>query len=142
MPVKEGSKFYANGREVEHFVFNKTYYTRNLPDGSAQRFSPQGKLTHIYDKNGNFLKFDYDKDVIATIQDNNGRRLSFKYYQNKKVKSITGPNGIMADYKFANLDDLSSVKNAWLKTYTYEYDELHNLTKASWPDKNICFYQV
>lgn len=135
LPVKEGTKFYANGREVEHFVFNKTHYTRNLPDGSAQRFSPLGKLTHIYDKNGNFLKFEYDKDSIATIQDNNGRRLSFKYYQNKKVKSITGPNGIMADYKFANLDDLSYVKNAWLKTYTYEYDDLHNLTKATWPDK-------
>lgn len=135
--VREGTKFYANGREVEHFVFNKTHYTRNLPDGSAQRFSPQGKLTHIYDKNGNYLKFDYDKDVIATIQDNNGRRLNFKYYQNKKVKSITGPNGLMADYKFANLDDLASVKNAWLKTYTYEYDELHNLTKAGWPDKTF-----
>ncbi|UOF00305.1 DUF6531 domain-containing protein [Bdellovibrio reynosensis] len=135
--VREGTKFYANGREVEHFVFNKTHYTRNLPDGSAQRFSPQGKLTHIYDKNGNYLKFDYDKDVIATLQDNNGRRLNFKYYQNKKVKSITGPNGLMADYKFANLDDLSSVKNAWLKTYTYEYDELHNLTKAGWPDKTF-----
>ncbi|XGC80957.1 DUF6531 domain-containing protein [Bdellovibrio bacteriovorus] len=135
--VREGTKFYANGREVEHFVFNKTHYTRNLPDGSAQRFSPQGKLTHIYDKNGNYLKFDYDKDVIATVQDNNGRRLNFKYYQNKKVKSITGPNGLMADYKFANLDDLASVKNAWLKTYTYEYDELHNLTKAGWPDKSF-----
>ncbi|HEX7674709.1 MAG TPA: DUF6531 domain-containing protein [Bdellovibrio sp.] len=136
-PVREGTKFYANGREVEHFVFNKTYYTRNLPDGSAQRFSPQGKLTHIYDKNGNYLKFTYDKDVIAQIEDNNGRRLTFKYYQNKKVKSITGPNGLMADYKFANLDDLASVKNAWLKTYTYEYDDLHNLTKATWPDKTF-----
>nr|CAE47782.1 hypothetical protein [Bdellovibrio bacteriovorus] len=137
VPVKEGTKFYANGREVEHFTFNKTYYTRNLPDGSSQRFSPQGKLTHIYDKNNNFLKFDYDKDVISSLQDNNGRRLTFKYFQNKKVKTITGPNGLMAEYKFANLDDLASVKNAWLKTYTYEYDELHNLTKATWPDKTF-----
>lgn len=137
VPVREGTKFFANGREVEHFTFNKTHYTRNLPDGSSQRFSPQGKLTHIYDKNGNFLKFEYDKDVIATIQDNNSRRLSFKYYQNKKVKLIVGPNGLMADYKFANLDDLASVKNAWLKTYTYEYDDLHNLTKATWPDKTF-----
>ncbi|WP_253715810.1 DUF6531 domain-containing protein [Bdellovibrio bacteriovorus] len=137
VPVREGTKFFANGREVENFVFNKTYYTRNMPDGSAQRFSPQGKLTHIYDKNGNFLKFEYDKDVIATIQDNNSRRLSFKYYQNKKVKSISGPNGLLVEFKFANLDDLSWVKNAWGKTYTFEYDELHNLTKATWPDKTF-----
>lgn len=137
VPVKEGTRFFANGKEVEHFVFNKTYYTRNLPDGSAQRFNLQGKMTHIYDKNNNYLKFEYDKDSIASIQDNNGRRLGFKYYQNKKIRSITGPNGLMAEYKFANLDDLSSVKNAWLKTYTYEYDELHNLTKATWPDKTF-----
>ena len=137
VPVREGTKFFANGKEVENFTFNKTYYTRTLPDGSAQRFSLQGKLTHIYDKNGNFLKFEYDKDTIAKIEDNNGRRLTFKYYQNKKVKSITGPNGLAAEYKFANLDDLASVKNAWLKTYTYDYDDLHNLVKASWPDKTF-----
>lgn len=138
VPVKEGTKFFANGKEVEHFVFNKTHYTRNLPDGSSQRFSLQGALTHIYDKNGNFLKFDVDKNgTIAKIEDNNGRRLVFKYYNNKKVKTITGPNGLMAEYKFANLDDLSSVKNAWLKTYTYEYDNFHNLTKATWPDKTF-----
>lgn len=135
VPVREGTKFFANGREVEHFEVSKTYYTRNLPDGSSQRFNLQGKLTHIYDKNGNFLKFEYDKDVIANIQDNNGRRLNFKYYQNKKVKSITGPNNLSAEYKFANLDDLASVKNAWKDTFTYSYDELHNLTQANWPDK-------
>lgn len=135
--VKEGTKFYANGRGVEHFVFNKTFYTRNMPDGSSQRFSPQGRLTHIYDKNGNFLKFEYEKDLISKIEDNNGRRLSFKYHTNKKVKSIQGPNGLLAEYQFANLDDLSSVTNAWRKVYTYEYDELHNLTKASWPDKTF-----
>lgn len=136
IPVKSGTKFYANGREVEHFTFDKTHYTRNLPDGSSQRFNPQGQMTHIYDKNNNVLKFEYDKaGSISTIVDNNNRRLTFKYYQNKKVKSITGPNGLMAEYSFANLDDLASVKNAWLKTYTYQYDELHNLTKATWPDK-------
>jgi len=107
-----------------------------MVDGSYQRFNPKGQLTHIYDKNNNVLKFDYDaQGFISKIEDNNGRRLAFKYYQNKKVKSITGPNGIMAEYKFANLDDLSWVRNAWLKIYTYEYDDLHNLVKANYPDK-------
>ncbi|WP_413289591.1 DUF6531 domain-containing protein [Bdellovibrio sp. HCB337] len=133
--VKEGTKFFANGREVENIVFTKAYYTRNLVDGSSQRFSLQGKLTHIYDKNGNFLKFEYEKDQIQSITDNNSRRLTFKYFPNKKVKSVSGPNGLMAEYRFANLDDLALVKNAWLKTYNYEYDDLHNLTKASYPDK-------
>lgn len=137
IPVKEGTKFFANGREVEHFVFNKTYYTRVLPDGSAQRYDLQGRMTHMYDKNNNFLKFSYEKDLLAMIEDNNGRKLQFKYYPNKKVKQITGPNGLAADYKFEGLDDLSYVKNAWLKEYSYQYDELHNLTKATWPDKSF-----
>ncbi|MBK9322125.1 MAG: cell wall-associated protein wapA [Bdellovibrionaceae bacterium] len=133
--VKEGTKYSAKGREIENVIFNKSYYTRNMIDGSAQRFDLQGKLTHLYDKNGNFLKFDYEKDQIKEVSDNNSRRLVFKFYPNKKVKTITGPNGLLSEYRFSNLDDLSSVRNAWAKVYNFEYDDLHNLTKATWPDK-------
>lgn len=135
--IKEGTKFFANGSEVENFVFNKTYYTRTLPDGSSQRFDLQGRLTHMYDKNGNFLKFNYEKDQLTTIEDNNNRKLTFKYFPSKKVKSITGPNNVVVEYTFQGLEDLSKVKNAWGKTYTYEYDDLHNLTKAVWPDNTF-----
>lgn len=135
IPIKEGTKFFANGKEVEHFVFNKTHYTRNFVDGSAQRFDLNGRLIAQYDKNGNLLKFEYDKDLIREITDNNGRRLSFRYYPNKKVQKIVGPNGLVAEYRFEGLDDLSMVKNAWKNVYTYKYDELHNLVRATWPDK-------
>lgn len=136
--IKEGTKFFANdGREVENIVFAKGYYTRSMTDGQSQRFDAQGRLTHIYDKNGNFLKFEYDKTTIASITDNNSRRLTFKYFPNKKVKSISGPNGLLSEYRFANLDDLSTVKDAWAKIFTYEYDDLHNMTKATWPDKTF-----
>lgn len=137
VPVKEGTKFYANGKEVEHIIFQKTYYTRNLADGSAQRFNLDGHLIAQYDKNGNYLKYTYEKDLISQIEDNNARRLSFKYYPNKKIQKITGPNGLVAEYRFANLDDLSTVKNAWRNVYSFDYDELHNMTKATWPDKTF-----
>jgi YD repeat-containing protein len=135
IPIKEGTKFYANGREVEHIVFQKTYYTRNLADGSSQRFDTKGRMTHMYDKNGNFLKFEYDKDTMTQVVDNNARRLNFRYYPNKKVKEITGPNSLKAEYQFKDGDDLSYAKNAWKNVYTYKYDELHNLRQATWPDK-------
>lgn len=133
--VKEGTKFYANGREVEHVVFQKNVYNRHLQDGSSQRFDNKGRLTHMYDKNGNFLKFDYDKENMVLVTDNNSRKLTFRYYPNKKVKEITGPNSIKAEYKYKDLDDLVYAKNGWKNVYTYEYDELHNMTKADWPDK-------
>ena len=139
VPIKEGTKFMANGREVESVVFNKTHYTRNLPDGSSQRFDTQGRLTHSYDKNSNFLKFEYDKELLVQIEDNNSRRLIFRYYPNKKVRQITGPNSLVSEYKYNSQEDLIWNKNAWAKTdkdvYTYEYNEFHNLTKANWPDK-------
>lgn len=141
VPIQEGTKFLANGKEVENVVFNKTHYTRNLADGSYQRFDLQGRLTHNYDKNGNYLKFSYDKDLLVQIEDNNQRRLTFRYYANKKVKQITGPNGLNSEYKYNSQEDLIWNKNAWAKSdkdvYTYEYNEFHNLTKAVWPDKTF-----
>lgn len=141
VPVKEGTRFLANGREVENVVFNKTHYTRNLSDGSYQRFDLQGRMTHNYDKNGNFLRFTYDQDLLTQIEDNNARKLSFRYFPNKKVRQITGPNGLNSEYKYDTKENLVWNKNAWAKTdkdvYTYEYNEFHNLTKASWPDKTF-----
>lgn len=137
--VKEGIKYSANAKEVENVVFAKGVYTRTLPDGFMQRFDPNGRLTHMYDKNGNYLKFDYQKDLLTEISDNNSRKLTFKYWPNKKVQRITGPNGLMTEYKYNQQDDLIWNRNAWAKKesdiYTYEYNEFHNLTKASWPDK-------
>lgn len=140
-PIKEGTKFMANGREVENIVFAKGVYTRNLAEGSFQRFDLEGRLTHMYDKNSNFLKIEYDKDSIKDITDNNARRLTLKYYPNKKVKTVTGPNGMSVEYKYNNQDDLIWVKNAYAKkaneVYTYEYNEFHNMTKATYPDKSF-----
>ena len=139
--IKEGTKFMANGKEVENVVLSKEYYTRTLADGSSERFDLQGRLTHMYDKNTNFLKFEYEKDQLKEIVDNNSRKLQFKYYPNKKVKFITGPSGLTTEYKYSAQEDLVWNRNAWAKketeVYTFDYNEFHNLIKASWPDKSF-----
>ncbi len=135
--IKEGAKFFANGREVEHIIFAKGYYTRNLADGSSQRFNEKGYLTHLYDKNNNYVKIEYDKNnLIKEVSDNAARKLTFKFNAYKKVEKIVGPNGLSASYTYhANHDDLKEITNAWKNTFGYTYDDLHNLTKATWPDK-------
>lgn len=136
IPIKEGTRFYANGKEVENVLYGKSFYERSLQDGSKQRFSMNGKLTHIYDKNGNVIMLEYDKDLLKEISDrNNGRRLTFKYFPNKKVKEITGPNNLKTEYKYANFDDLAFSKDAEGLTNEYEYDDLHNLVKVTYHDK-------
>jgi YD repeat-containing protein len=135
--IKEGTKFYANGHDVEYMQLDKDYYTRYLTDGTMQRFDKEGRLLALYDKNNHFLKFKYEKDLLKEIEDNLGRRMAFKFYPNKKVKEIMAPNGYKAEYKFANMDDLVWVKNAWKNQFSYEYDDGHNMTKAIWPDKTF-----
>ncbi len=139
--IKEGQKLSANGKEVENVVLSKGVYTRTLVDGSYQRFSTDGKLTHMYDKNGNFLKFEYLNNLLTQIEDNNSRKINFKYFPNKKVQKITGPNSLVSEYKYNQQDDLIWNKNAWAKkdtdVYNFEYNEFHNMTKASWPDKTF-----
>lgn len=132
---KEGLAYYANGLEVESIVYSKGNYTRTMVGGTQMRFNKEGRLTHMYDTAGNYLKFEYDKDLIREVVDNNGRKLSFKFYNNKKVKAITGPNGAAAEYKYEGLEDLAIVRNQWNNVYQYEYDDQHNLTKVAYPDK-------
>jgi YD repeat-containing protein len=135
--IADGSKFFANGEGAEYIQKEKDFYTRHLLDGTMQRFDKDGSLAAVYDKNNKFLKYKYEKGLLKEVEDDIGRKMTFKYYSNGKVKEITAPGGMKAEYEFKNLDDLASVKNAWKNTFKYEYDDVHNLTKAIWPDKTF-----
>lgn len=134
-PVAEGSIFYANGRENEYILKEKSGFARNLSDGTIQKFNVQGQLAFNYDKNGNYIKYLNQNGLVREISDNNGRKLTFEYYPSKKVKSITGPNRINALYKYKGVNDLQWVKTGEGNNYSYEYDDLHNLTRIAFPDK-------
>lgn len=136
--IKQGTKFYANGREVEYFEYDqsKKNYSRFLSDGTKQIFNTDGKMIQMSDKNNNYLVFVYEKGSLIEVKDNNNRKLQFKYYPTKKVYSITGPNNLKSDYEFSNIDLLSAARDAWQKTYTYKYDKSYNLTLITWPDKS------
>lgn len=131
---KTGTVYLANGSETDRIVFSGEGYDRQLPDGTRQKFDRSGQLTHLYDRNGNFLRFNYANGLISEVLDNSGRKLSLSYYPNRRVKSITAPGGLSAHYKYSG-EDLVEVKNAWNNTYTYAYDGLHNLTQIGFPDK-------
>lgn len=135
IPVKPGTVFYANGREVDRITYSNDGYTRYLSDGTMNKFDTDGKVVFMSDKNGNHLKFSYDKeDYLRQIVDNSGRSLSFKYDPStRRVKQITGPHNLSVTYTFAG-QDLVQVKNAWNHIYNYKYDDLHNLVRISFPD--------
>lgn len=132
--TKPGTIFYANGNGVEGIEFKGDSYLRKLADGTSQRFDKEGRLIQIADKNANFLKLSYNSRGVMDVTDNNGRKFSLSYHDNGKVKKIVGPNSTSSEYKFKG-DDLVEVKNAWNNSYTYQYDDLHNLTHIGFPDK-------
>lgn len=137
--VVDGTKFFANGKEVENIIFKTTYYERTLADGSKQRFNPEGQLTHMYDKNSNMIKLEYEKSgLLKEVSDTNARKLTFKYYPtNKKVQQVVGPNGLRSEYQYVNVDDLAYSIDSKKYATKYEYDDLHNVTKITFTDKSF-----
>lgn len=133
--LQKAGRFMANGRGPDFIELRDSYYHRKLPGGETQKFDFQGRLVQLVDKNGNSLAFTYAGETLRDVVDNNGKKLNFSFYSNKKVKRITGPNGVGAEYTFKNLNDLDTVKNGFGNVYRYAYDDLHNLVSIDFPDK-------
>ena len=131
--VQKGVVYSADGLSIEKITFDGTSYTRQLSDGSSQKFDSAGKLTAFYDKNGNFLKFTYNGNLLKDITDNLGKRLAFTFHPNRRVKEIVGPGSIRAEYKYKG-ENLIEVVNMWKNKYSYQYDDTHNLTRINFPD--------
>jgi YD repeat-containing protein len=132
--VTEGTEFFSAAGSVDSIVRKKDFYQLSLTDGTTQRFDLQGRMIQINDKSGNFLKLNYRGESLAEMIDNNGRKLTINYNQNKKVKEILGPNNVKATYEYKDVSNLASSKNMWNNLFSYEYDDLHNLVKISYPD--------
>ncbi len=133
--VAAGTIYYANGKEAENIALTGSSYKRTLSDGTYQLFDPKtGRITHMYDKNGNYLKLSWAKEGLLGVVDNMGRKLTFKLHPTtKKVALIVGPEKLTASYVTKG-ENLEEVKNAKGETYKYAYDDLHNLTKITLPD--------
>ncbi len=129
--IKKGTVYSADSLEIERIVWDGAHYIRTVADGTTQKFSSEGRMAVIADKNGNFIKLEWKGDLLKEVVDNNGRKLSFTH-ENKRVRSVLGPTGLKSDFKYDG-EDLVSVKNMWGNTYGYKYEN-HNLVKISFPD--------
>ena len=133
--IEDGTVFYANGREAENITMKNGQYKRTLSDGTFQVFdTASGHMTAMYDKNQNHLVMKWEKDTLASVTDNAGRKLTFKYNPTtKKVSEIFGPNGLIAKYQVTG-EDLTGVVDAKAQKFKFGYDDVHNLKRIDYPD--------
>ena len=133
--VDDATTYFANGREAENVVLKNGVYKRNLADGTYQLFDiASGHLVQMYDRNQNYLKLSWEKDLLQQVSDNLGRKLTFKYdLASRKISQIIGPNGMVARYVVKG-EDLVEVVDAKNQKYKYSYDDVHNLTRIDYPD--------
>lgn len=133
--IEDGVTYLANGKEAENITLKGGTYKRTLNDGTYQLFDmATGRMTHMYDKNQNYLKLQWEKDTLQSVADNLGRKLTFRYNpSSKKVSEIVGPNGMKATYNVKG-EDLAEVTDAKGKKYKYTYDDVHNLSRIDLPD--------
>lgn len=133
--AQDGTLYIASGRESENVVLKNGAYKRTLADGTYQVFDgATGRMTHMYDKNQNYLKLTWSKDTLLSVADNQGRKLTFKYNPaNKKISEILGPNNLVARYTVRG-EDLAEVTDSKMQKFKYAYDDLHNMTRIDYVD--------
>lgn len=131
---KEGIRYFADKIQTEYLEYKKGIFTRFAADGTQQRYNEAGLLVRIADKNGNFIRMEYDKERLREVIDNQGRRLRFVYGDGNRVKQVIGPGEVTAEFDYKG-ENLTRMKTAWNETFTFEYDDLHNMTKTVFPDQ-------
>ena len=134
LPITESTKFVNLAAKSDEIVKRGGQWIRSFGSGQRDIFDSKGNLVEKRDTNGNFLKYTYRANELQQVQNQAGQRLSFFYTPNAKVAKISGPNDLLVEYKYRK-SDMIYVKNAWKNEYSYEVDNLHNITKISYPDK-------
>lgn len=133
--IKEGVEYLSNGRSNEKIIFKNKEYVRSMADGTLQKFDDKGMLTHIFDKTGNFLRLNYAKGKLDSVVDNNGRKLTFKFtIDGRRIAEVFGPNSLVVKFEYKG-EDMVKYISPKKEIYGFDYDELHNPIKISFPDK-------
>lgn len=101
---------------------------------SFERFDNQGRLIQIVDDQGRTATLHYENERLTRVVSGSGRYLAFEYGATGKFSRIVTDDGLEASYRHSAVGDLVEMKNAWGNTYAFQYDALHNLTDATWPD--------
>lgn len=101
-------------------------------DNNALSFDWDGRLTHLQNDD---IEYNMDGKISKATDTKNNVSLTFTYPD--PLTMVITYSKLPKTPVICHFDehgDLRSVKNIWGKTYLFDYDDLHNLTTAIWPD--------
>ncbi|MBI5558770.1 MAG: RHS repeat protein, partial [Deltaproteobacteria bacterium] len=129
--VTDGNGSYFNLTDQLRVIEQtSTGYQLTEPDGTAMAFDTAGRLMEIADRTGNFQTLTYTADVLASVEDNYGRRLEFTYDGNGHLATLTTPAGDYT-YSYDSQGNLTGMTNPDATTRSYLYEDVndpHNIT--------------
>ena len=132
--IKQGVKYYANGRASEYVILRAGRLTRYLPNGITEIFNKDGRMVRSFDRAGNRIDITWAAREVL-IKDTRGRRLQLVLRSSGKVRQIKFNGKVVASYRHDGNEDLRWARNAFNEEFSHDYDKFHNLTKNTYPDK-------
>lgn len=77
------------------------WYILYLRNGDYYAWVPSGYLNTFWDRDGNYLAWNYNADgTVASVQDTQGRYTYFWYSIPGKITRVTDPAGIPYQYSY------------------------------------------
>jgi YD repeat-containing protein len=120
----------------ETLEFKDNIYLRTTTKNKIQKFNKLGQLTSLIDSTKDRLDLTYDPSgLLQKITFNKDSELNLKFdFSRRHIQSITSGKIPGAHYRYED-QNLIQVTNSWKNSFSYQYDDLHNLTRIQYPDK-------
>ena len=90
-------------------------------------------MVKLLDPNGNFILLTYQKGNIHQIKNNFNQTVTFFWDNKNFIKSIKAIDGTLFSYSYNDKNLLVGSSHPRFGTHKFEYDNLFNLTKITYP---------
>ncbi|TKB72677.1 MAG: LEPR-XLL domain-containing protein, partial [Nitrospira sp.] len=104
-------------------------FLRTMPDHTVSRYTLDGRLTSVTDRNGNLTRYDYDAaNHLVKIVDPVGLETIFTY-TGGKVSTITDPAGKITQLQYDAAGNLTQITDPDGSQRTWSYDAKHHMVE-------------
>ena len=120
----QSGKYVSYARGTTYLTKTDSGYTRETSTGQEETYNLDGGIIRISDRNGNELKFTYDKKRrLNKVLDSCGNYLDIFYGDNNKISKIKDSFSREMSYQYNKDLQLISSTGTDKKTIAYTYDK-------------------